>query len=45
MMYGNYGSMMGWLGGWGIGMFLTWVVWTAVGVLLIIWLWQKISKK
>jgi len=45
MMYGNYGSMMGWIGTWGIGVFLTWLIWSIVGVMLIIWLWQKISKK
>jgi len=44
MMYGKYGSMMEWIGGWGIGMFLTWLIWSVVGVMLIIWLWKKISK-
>lgn len=26
-------------------MFITWFVWTAVGIFAIIWLWQQISKK
>lgn len=42
MMY-QWGGMMGG-GAWGTLAFLTWIVWLAVGVLLIIWLWQKISK-
>ncbi len=33
---------MGWFGSLG---FLTWLVYLAVGVLLIIWLWQKINHK
>ena len=37
MMDGGMGG--GWYGG------LTWVVWTVVGVLAAIWLWQQISKK
>lgn len=45
MMYGYYGSMMGWGGGWGFFLFICWFVWTTVGVLLAIWLWQKIWKK
>ena len=47
MDYGGYGSMMGWGGmGWfGSLGFLTWLVYLAVGVLLIIWLWQKINHK
>lgn len=26
-------------------MTLTWLIWTAVGVLLVVWLWQQITKK
>lgn len=39
--FGMMGSGMG--GGWYGG--LTWIVWTAVGVLAAVWLWQQISKK
>lgn len=46
MMNFGYMPMMGWNGGWvgGLGL-LTWLVWLAVGVLLVVWLWQKISGK
>lgn len=47
MMNFGYGPMMGWNGGGWFGTlgFLTWIVWLAVGVLLVIWLWQKVNGK
>ncbi len=49
MMMRNWGlGMMGWSGGFtalGILGTLTWLVWFTVGILLIVWLWQKIAKK
>ena len=42
MMSGGWGGA-----GWGLGAFLvvaTWLVWLTVGVMLIVWLWQRISK-
>lgn len=50
IMGANWGGMMsgGWGVGWGLGAFLivaTWLVWLVVGVMLIIWLWRRISKK
>jgi len=41
---GTYG-MMGYGGGMGTFMFVGGVVWTLVGILAVIWLWQHISKK
>jgi hypothetical protein len=32
-------------GGFGLLCLITWLVWTVVGILLAIWLWQKISHK
>lgn len=35
------------MGGWGFGgwgMTLTWLIWTIVGILAAIWLWQHIRK-
>ena len=46
MGYGlNYGY--GFMGGWGGGaiMWLACIVWTVVGVLAAIWLWQQINRK
>ena len=43
-MYQYFSSMMGW-GGMSFLMFFTWLVWTTVGILLIIKLWQQISGK
>ena len=45
MMNFGYGSMMGGWGTFGLLGLLTWLVWLAVGVLLVVWLWQKINKK
>lgn len=41
----NYGSMMGWGGGYG-GAFgaVSELVWLVAGVLLIVWLWKQIQK-
>ena len=45
-MMGYYGQFMGGCGGtFGVLGLLTWLVWVGVGVLLFIWLWQKISHK
>jgi len=44
MMNYGYGSMMGWGGGMGLLGLLTWLVFLTVGVLLIVFLWQKIKK-
>ncbi len=46
MMDYNYGQMMGYGGGW-MGFFglLTWLVWLAAGALLVVWLWQQVTKK
>ncbi|MBI2054894.1 MAG: hypothetical protein HYT39_02220 [Candidatus Sungbacteria bacterium] len=41
------GQMMGWGGSsfFGtLGLF-TWLVWLVAGILVCVWLWQKISKK
>jgi len=43
MMYGYGNALSG--GGFPLLMGLTWLVWLVVGVLLAVWLWQKISKK
>lgn len=44
-MMWNWGyDMMGWGGGFGWLFGITWIVWLVVGVLLAVWLWQKISK-
>jgi len=43
-MMGGY-NMMNWGGGGSWLITFTWVVWTFVGVLLAIWLWQQITKK
>jgi len=44
MNYGyNYGGMMG--GEWSLLCVITWLVFIVDGILLGIWLWQKISKK
>ncbi len=40
-----YGQMLGWGGGLGTLGFLTWLVWLAVGILLAVFLWKKISEK
>lgn len=40
-MMAGFGSGMGLAGSLG---FITWVVWLAVGVLLCVYLWKKISK-
>lgn len=49
---GNFGTgMMGWMGGMGYGGLWFWLapfitlVWLTAGVLLIVYLWQKINKK
>lgn len=49
----SYGHMMDWpngggmMGGgvFGFFFFLSWLVWLAVGMLALVWLWQKINKK
>jgi hypothetical protein len=41
-MMGGLGGGMGFAGTLGI---LTWAVWLTVGILLIIYLWKKISKE
>lgn len=44
MMY-DYNSMGLGFGNWGGSLFvLTWLVWLGVGVLLFVFLWQKIKK-
>ncbi|MDX1607860.1 MAG: hypothetical protein R3251_01495 [Candidatus Spechtbacterales bacterium] len=45
-MHWGDGGMMG-MGGSAFSFlaFLTWIVWLVVGVLLAVWLWQKINKK
>lgn len=49
MGYGYGGPMMDWEGGnmgtWGTLGLLTWLVWLAVGILLAVYLWQKITQK
>lgn len=42
--YGGYG-MMGYGGGMGTFMVAGGLVWTAVGILACVWLWQNINKK
>ena len=44
MMYYGYPMMAGW-GLWGLFATLACLVWLSVGVLLIVYLWQKINKK
>lgn len=44
MMVANFGGMMGFGGPSALGL-LTWLVWLMVGILLCIFLWQKISHK
>ena len=41
--YGD-GSWGGMMGSWGWLMSLTWIVWLVVGILLVVWLWQKVRK-
>jgi len=41
-MMGNQGNMMG---GFGTFMAVGGIVWTIVGILAIVWLWQHIDKK
>ena len=42
----GYGSDWGMMGGdWSLLCVITWLVFVADGILLGIWLWQKISKK
>lgn len=41
-MMGGY-NMMGWGGSWPIT--ITWFIWTLVGLLAAVWLWQQIAKK
>lgn len=43
MGYGNFGPMWGGGGVFGLLFTLTWLVWLAVGVLLVVWLWKKIK--
>ncbi len=46
MNLGGYEQMMEWGGGWfGSIFFLAWIVWLVVGILLAVWLWQKITKE
>jgi len=43
--YNGYGNMMGWGGGFGGFLCVfTWLVYLAVGILLVVYLWQKIKK-
>ncbi len=42
IMGGDKYGKMGFGGGF---MFITWVVWLAVGILTAIWLWKQINKK
>lgn len=49
MMNYGWGPMMGAWGGvgaglWGLLALLTWLVWLAVGILLVIWLWKRIKQ-
>jgi len=46
MNYYGFGSdgWSGMMGGWGWLMGLTWIVWLVVGILLVVWLWQKVRK-
>lgn len=49
--YGNYGDgygMMGYgggMGGFGFFMIAGGLIWTVVGILVAVWLWQQINKK
>jgi hypothetical protein len=43
MMNYGWGGMMGG-GSWGWLLGLTWLVWLAVGILLVVWLWKQIQK-
>lgn len=46
MGYGyGFGSMMGG-GGSVVGLLglITWLIWLAVGILLVVWLWKKINQ-
>lgn len=40
----GYGNMMGWSGGFGLGI-LTWIVLLIDLILLGVWLWKQIQKK
>ena len=46
MSWGNtMGNMMGGGGFWSFTFTLTSLVWLIAGVLLIVWLWQQVTKK
>ena len=43
--YGDGYTMGGFGGGWELLALMTWSVWLVVGILLMIFLWEKINKK
>lgn len=43
MMGYSFGPMWGGGGVFGLLAALTWLVWLAVGVLLVVWLWKKVK--
>lgn len=42
---GGYGMMGGYGGGFGFFMVAGGIIWTVVGVLAGVWLWQQVNKK